>query len=102
MRIYTVYERRGPAGATADRDIELVKEGFSWPGFWFAGLWALYHGLWLALAAYAAVIAVVVAAIDGLGLSPALLVLAIVAAMLVLGMLGNDIRRWSLRRRGAV
>ena len=46
MRLYSVHLRRH--GLDPDRDIVLVKEGFSWPALLFSFLWALRHQLWLA------------------------------------------------------
>ncbi len=41
--IYTVHVRgRG----RADDDVVLVKDGFSWPAFFFSLIWALWHRLW--------------------------------------------------------
>ena len=50
MKTYSIHLRRH--GLDADRDIELVKEGFSWPAFFLTFLWALWHRLWLAAAAF--------------------------------------------------
>ena len=44
MRVYTVHMRR-PA-LDPDADFRLVKEGFSWPAFFFSFLWALWSRLW--------------------------------------------------------
>ena len=41
MRVYTVHIADGPTGP-AVADAVLVKEGFSWPGFFFSALWALW------------------------------------------------------------
>ena len=40
MRVYSVHIRRH--GLDYDRDIAVVKEGFSWPALCFGALWALY------------------------------------------------------------
>lgn len=40
MRSFTVFSR--PGG-----DIEVVKQGWSWPAFVFNVLWALWHRMWL-------------------------------------------------------
>lgn len=41
--IYTVHVRgRG----RADEDVVFVKDGFSWPAFFFSLPWALWHRLW--------------------------------------------------------
>ena len=48
MNTYTVHLRRH--GLDPERDVVLVKEGFSWPAFFLSFLWALWHQLWLAAA----------------------------------------------------
>ena len=100
MRHYTVHLRRH--GLDPDRDLVFVKEGFSWPAFLFSMLWALWHRLWLV----AGVFLVVQLALG--------LVLAIWApdpvsagavstgAALILAYAANDLRRWTLERRGFV
>ena len=47
---YTIYLRRH--GLDIDRDISVIKEGFSWPAFFFSILWACFHRLWLAIGIY--------------------------------------------------
>jgi len=95
MRFYTVHLRRP---VVSDADMALVKEGFSWPGLVFAGLWALWHRMWLAAVAIFAVFAIVSGLLAGAG--PAAQALASALLGLGLGLFGNDIRRWHLRRRG--
>ncbi len=41
MKVYQIYEH-------PEHGRKAVKEGFSWPGFFFTFLWALYNRLWLA------------------------------------------------------
>jgi len=98
MRLYSVHLRRH--GLDADRDVVLVKEGFSWPGFLFTVLWALWHRLWWAAA-------VIVLAQAGLGalawaVAPDPLSQAALSVGLgcVVGFVGNDVRRHRLERRG--
>ena len=45
MNVYTVHLRRH--GLDPDRDLLVVKEGFSWPAFFLSFLWALWHRLWV-------------------------------------------------------
>ncbi|WP_428492944.1 DUF2628 domain-containing protein [Rhodopila sp.] len=73
----------------------LVKEGFSWGALLFGPLWLAAHRAWVAAAISLAgyiLIAVLVA-------RPAATVLS-VGMMLILGLTGNDLRRWALQTRG--
>lgn len=98
MKLFTVHLRRH--GLDPDRDLVVVKEGFSWPAFWLSFIWALRHRLWLMAAALVAISMAVNAAVWVLGLGPeTALVLALGSAVLT-GLLANDCRRWTLRRQG--
>ena len=98
MRIYTVHERAVVAGQ--DRDAVLVKEGFSWPAFLVAPLWALHHRQWLGLVAYAVAVTLLGLAAEGADLVEASeLALALGFAILV-GASANDWRRRTLAREG--
>lgn len=50
MKSYAIWLRRH--GLDIDRDVAVVKEGFSWPAFFFTALWASWSRLWLAAAIY--------------------------------------------------
>ncbi len=100
MRMYTIYLRR--RGLDPERDIVILKEGFCWPAFLTGGLWALWHRMWWV--ALGLITAAVV--LHGAGLlvfadkiSPQVLILAYA---LLLGLLGQDVRAWSLERQGFV
>lgn len=97
MRIYTVHEL---PGAPLDGDgIVLVKEGFSFPAFAFSWAWALYHRMWVALAIWIGItVTLSWAAQAAFGPSAAMVVS--LALNFMLGAEGNDIRRWTLARRG--
>ena len=88
MKAYTVHLKPGATPI-------LVPEAFSWAAAVFGPAWLLAHrawipgGLWFALA----VIAVVLAP------PPARPVVALALAWLA-GLLGQDLRRWSLEHRG--
>lgn len=95
-RAYTVHARAG----RRDRDLVLVRDGFSWGAFFFSFLWALWHRLWL-FALVIVAVSVGVALLDevihfdpitegALGLALALLI----------GFEANDARRRALARRG--
>ena len=98
MRLYTVHTRPW----TADGDPVLVKEGFCWPAAAFTSLWALWQRMWLeALAILGVEVAL------GVGLAfvgiDVVSILAIQAGFKVLlGVIGNDLHRLALRRRGLV
>ena len=98
MRLYTVHLRRH--GLDPDRDLVAVKEGFCWPAFFFSVLWALWNGLWLVGLALLVVPAMVGGAIALLGLDPLSQGAASLGLAVIIGMLANDFRRWTLRRRG--
>ncbi len=87
MRIYTAHLR--PAHLPPGRGPVLVREGFSWGAFLFGPLWLACNGAWTA--AGLALAALVLAGTTPFG--PA----AGFALFFVLGLFGNDLRRWSLR-----
>ena len=73
----------------------LVREGFSWGALFFGWIWLLLHRAWLpALLLLAGTIVVIL-------LTPAAARPLVAAGIAVLqGLFGNDLRRWSLERRG--
>ncbi len=93
MRRYTVHVRPAPADPRAGARIAgvtLVPERFSWGALFLGPLWFAAVGAWLP-----ALLVVALWALCGAVFPPA------VAAVVVLqGLLGQDLRRWSLRRRG--
>jgi len=95
MRIYTVHYRPDGGG-----DIVLVKEGFCWPAFLVGPLWALWHGLWVVALGLVALIAIVGAAGAALGLDAVTASALAVGAAIAVGGAANDLRRWTLDRRG--
>ena len=106
MRVYTVHmpRRLRRASASRSRDIVLVKEGFSWPAFFFSVAWALWCRLWLVASAGSS------AHRGGgrrgagrrLGADPVTQAAISLALRLVIGLVGNDLKRWTLWRRGYV
>ena len=96
MRLYTVHLKRfGPAP-----DFHLVKEGFSWPGFFLTAIWALWHRLWLIALALLAVSVVLNLGTAKLGLDPAVRGVLSLGFAVTVGFVANDLRRWALERRG--
>ncbi len=98
MRIYTVHVRRH--GLDPDRDLVLVKEGFSWPAFFFGGVWALAHRLWWVAIILFAVVLAVEAGLMALAIDSVSAFAVSLGLALVIGGLANDLRRRVLDRRG--
>jgi len=96
MAIYSVHSR---PGAPAE-DAIFVKEGFAWAAFVFTLLWALWHRMWIVAAIAFSATAAIAAAASWLAQGDLAVNLASLAVGLILGFEGNDLRRWSLARRG--
>ncbi|MCW2308701.1 DUF2628 domain-containing protein [Rhodobium gokarnense] len=75
-----------------------VKDGFSWAALFFAPLWALYHGLWLVLTCWI-VISLAIGAVGDFFSMGAGQVLSL-AFSLLFALEANQLRRWTLQRRG--
>ncbi|HEY1935333.1 MAG TPA: DUF2628 domain-containing protein [Acetobacteraceae bacterium] len=88
MTFWTAHIRSGHPPA-------LVREGFSWGAFCFGPIWLAAHRAWvpaaLALAAFILILALVSAPDRGL---------LLLALAIVLGLSGQDLRRWSMQHRG--
>jgi hypothetical protein len=97
LRVYTVHL---PPPSSDDPTPVLVKEGFSWPGFFFGVIWALWHRLWIEAAALLALFIAAGVIFDVTELGEPVESLITFAIVLLVGFNGNDWRRASLRRRG--
>ena len=89
-------------GLDPDRDVVLVKEGFSWPAFFFSVPWALLRRLWLVAFVFAASVAGAEAFAHLAGLDPTTRMALTLGLSVVFGWLGNDLRRRKLEREGFV
>lgn len=98
MRVYTVHLRRH--GLDAERDLVLVKEGFSWPAFFAGVLWALWHRLWL----FALLLVAATVAVNGIayliGADPFAGGVLSFALAVAVGWVANDMRRRVLEKKG--
>jgi hypothetical protein len=83
-----------------ERDIRLVKEGFSWPAFFFSVIWALWSGLWLAAVGIFLAEIGLGAVLSLLGADDLTRLAISIGFSALLGVVGNDIKRWTLFRRG--
>ena len=88
MRTYTAHLKPG-------RPPILVRESWSWGAALFGPLWLLANRAWIPAIIDLAAIVVIAALVPDRLQFPALLGLA-----LLLGLLGRDLVRWSLERRG--
>ncbi len=99
MRLYTVHEL---SGATANGDgFEFVHEGFSWTGLFLGPLWLAFYRLWQALALYLVVAGLLVSIIEAAGFGSAGVIVCLLAFQFLFAGEANEIRRWTLSRRGA-
>jgi hypothetical protein len=100
MTIYNVLAPPSVAGS-AGPDAEtfvFVKEGFCWPALFVAPIWLLWRRLWLVFVLYLAAAIGVALLADTLA-RPLTGVIVVLFAFLV-AMEANNLRRWTLERRG--
>ncbi len=90
MKIWTAHVKKAQAPV-------LVREGWSWGAALFGPLWLLAHQAWIAGAIYLALVAVLVVALPA-----GLQAVAALGLGVLSGLLGRDVLRWSLARRGYV
>jgi len=88
VRIYTSHLRAGDAPV-------LVREGFSWGGFFFGFLYLALHRAFVPAALNLAALIILQAACRAIGSPAPLLGLA-----LLQGLFARDLWRWGLSRRG--
>ncbi len=98
MQVYTVHLRR--EGLDPDRDLVLVKEGFCWPAFVLTALWALWHRMWLPAAALVAASMLGGGLANMAGANEFTQTTIGLAISVLIGLLGNDLRRRRLDRDG--
>jgi Protein of unknown function (DUF2628) len=99
--IYTVHSKADPLFSIESLDgTRFVKEGFSWPAFFFSGVWLLFKRMWIVFFLFAAAQLALGIAADAIA-APRWFPLATgFLANLVLGLEGNALYRWTLARAG--
>ncbi|WP_439816377.1 DUF2628 domain-containing protein [Zavarzinia sp. CC-PAN008] len=95
-RVYSVHA----SPAAAPEDWVLVPEGFSWGAFVFSWMWLAYRRLWLALGLFLGVLVAIGLARVLTGFDAGTHATLVLAAMVFLGLEGNDLRRARLEARG--
>jgi hypothetical protein len=96
--IYTVHVPPALPPAEAAERASFIKDGVSWPAFFFALLWLLWHRMWLALLLYLAFVLAV--ALIGAGLGDGAATIVAVLGQILFALEANNLRRWTLARRG--
>lgn len=97
---YTVHEPPNPPADRLDRAERLVfvKDGFNWTAAALAPVWMIANRLWLGLAAYAAVMAVLIAVL--IVAPPEWIALAIAVVHIVVGFEADQMQRHRLETTG--
>jgi len=88
MRFWTAHMRAGVEPV-------LVREGFSWGAFFFGPLWLAAHRVWIAAGLGLVATGLVIVQSDD-----AIRAVLMFGLMLLFGLSGFDLRRWSLDHRG--
>lgn len=99
MTVYTVHAPPHAAGSEEDvLSFAFVKEGFCWPALFFAPVWLVARGLWLVLLGYILVV-VALSLLDRFVPGPYGTVGSVLFGFLF-ALEANELRRWTLGRRG--
>ncbi len=101
MIVYTVHEPTPPARDVQERaeGVMFIKEGFTWGGLLVPPLWLLANRLWFETIALLVSMGVGAYALMSIGLGENGAVVANLAAGLLIGFEGNNLKRWKLERR---
>lgn len=98
MAIYSVHVRR--QGLDPDRDMVLIKEGFSWSAMIFTVIWALWNKLWLNTIVITMLLISTGVLGHALHLEPEFTGVVHMAIAIIFGYMANDLRRARLDRLG--
>ena len=102
MKSFTVHEPAEPASDPLKRTDQLVfvKEGVAWLALFFPILWLLFQRMWLVLVLFILLGTAVSFATIELSGSENVALWASLALSVLLAVQANDLRRWTLSRRG--
>ena len=102
MIAFTVHEPSEPARDPLRRadEVVFVKEGFSWLALFVPYLWLIVQRMWIVLAAFVALTLALSGLMLALGASDEAAAWASFLLGLLLAIQANDLRRWTLERRG--
>jgi hypothetical protein len=96
--VYTVHVSPDLPPAEAAERATVIKDGISWPAFFFAILWLLWHRMWLPLLLYLAFMVLV--GLTGGWLGQIAATVAALLGHILFALEANNLRRWTLARRG--
>lgn len=96
MSVYTVHVRDTGLKPT----LALVKDGFSWPAAIFGFLWALVIGAWDVALMLIVLQIGIGTALPFVVADPTAQGVVQIGLAIVIGLIANELRRWSLTRRG--
>jgi hypothetical protein len=102
MRVYSVHEppTRGLDLLPDAERFVFVRDGFYFRAFLFTPLWMLWHRMWLVLAGYVIVSAVLETALVVVGAPRADVVVVALLISALVGLEASTLRRFTLNRRG--
>jgi hypothetical protein len=97
MNVFTIHL---PPEDRTDGDPLPIREGFSWPAFFFTFFWALWHRLWLVALGLFVLLVVISLVLEISGIDPAARLVITLGVYSLIGFVANDVRRWWIERRG--
>ena len=100
MTIYTVLAppaKTGLAGPDPDGFV-FVKEGFCWPALYMTAPWLVWRRMWLGLVGYLVAAVVIISLVEWMD-GPIVWLIHVLFGFLV-ALEANNLRRWTLERRG--
>jgi len=92
MKVFNIYKNEFG-------DYKAIKVGWSWTGFFFKWLWALYNKLWLVAILYFILICVFFSLIKPSDLESAKFIITIISSI-IFGSCGNDWKANDLLNKG--
>ena len=100
MTIYTVLAPPAEPGSdgTDPDGFVFVKEGFCWPALYLTAPWLLWQRMWLAFVVYIAATLGIFSLVERVDIPVAWLIHVLFGFLVALE--ANNLRRWTLERRG--
>ena len=98
MRVYTVHLQH--RALSPDRNAVVIAEGFCWPAFLVAPIWALANRMWFTAVGVVTAYVLLMLCAGLAGLDDGTALALIVGAAVIVGFCANDWRRTALEARG--
>jgi Protein of unknown function (DUF2628) len=102
MAVYSVFEppERGNDAVGHAEQFAFVRDGFSFPAFFFGPIWMAWHQLWLVLIAYLGLIIALALGMWAFAASGDVRALTGLLVSLLIGLEAASLQRWTLMRQG--